>query len=106
MTDDQPLTEQQRLQRLELEAAAAERQRQEGESWIELLVAVWTRIRPARRRGPGRPRWTQEKWFRRYEEAVHKKGPDATDKELADAAGMSLPWFQELVGRFGRPSAK
>jgi hypothetical protein len=104
VTDEQPLTERERLRLLELEAAAAERR--EGETVAALLDAIWMRIRPARRRKPGRPKWTREQWFRRYEEAIEKKGSDATDKELAEAAGMSEDWFGTLVQRFGRPSPR
>jgi len=60
---------------------------------------------PPQRRPPGRPPWTEDRFFEVYRASVANFPPGASDKELAAAAqpGMSTEWFKKLVKRFGRP---
>lgn len=59
-----------------------------------------------RRRRRGRPRMTQDAFWRKYREAVDKVGPDATDAELATGEVFMYAderQFQRYVALHGRP---
>jgi hypothetical protein len=57
------------------------------------------------RRPPGRPRWTEQRFFAVYRDARDRCSEGAPDKELAAAAlpPLTPDWFRKLVRRFGRP---
>ena len=58
---------------------------------------------PVHRRGPGRPLEQPNLFYRRYREARAKLGIEATDDELAVAAGYSPVYFGRLIAKYGRP---
>jgi hypothetical protein len=56
------------------------------------------------RRGPGRPSWTEDKFFRRYQQSTSRLDAGATDEQIAGDFGVTPEHFHRLVRRFGRPS--
>lgn len=47
--------------------------------------------------------WTPHDFWMRYRSARGNLGELARDAELADALGVDMETFEELVGSFGRP---
>lgn len=69
-------------------------------------LAKRAREGPASGRRPGRRPLSQERFWRKYREAVDKAGPDATDVELATGEVFMYAderQFQRYVARLGRP---
>lgn len=71
--------------------------------WMQSVVAAGEGGSTAVRRGPGRPAWSEDKFFRRYREATERLDADATDKEIAADFHVTPDHLRRLVRRFGRP---